>query len=150
MCGCRLHCTSLMNSKCLLTVIVLKRLLILGFLFFVFVVIILIQISEGRHLEHSLVSVDGHKDGGSLDGTRVGIIAKPSAEFVASVLGTWLSGGVAVPLALSYPEAELLHVMNDSVSPLMCSSTYQKCGFVCRNYILCCHNVQHTSIRFPV
>ncbi|MBA0663776.1 hypothetical protein Goklo_003866 [Gossypium klotzschianum] len=30
------------------------------------------------------------------------------------MLGTWLSGGVAVPLALSYPEAELLHVMNDS------------------------------------
>lgn len=45
-------------------------------------------------------------------------MAKPSAEFVAGILGTWLSGGVAVPLALSYPEAELLHVMNDSVSPI--------------------------------
>jgi len=44
-------------------------------------------------------------------------VAKPSAEFVAAVLGTWLSGGVAVPLALSYPEAELLYVMHDSVSP---------------------------------
>lgn len=44
-------------------------------------------------------------------------MAKPSVEFVAGILGTWLSGGVAVPLALSYPEAELLHVMNDSVSP---------------------------------
>jgi acyl-CoA synthetase (AMP-forming)/AMP-acid ligase II len=42
-------------------------------------------------------------------------VAKPSPEFVAGVFGTWLSGGVAVPLALSYPEAELLHVMNDSV-----------------------------------
>ncbi|GFP96008.1 malonate--coa ligase [Phtheirospermum japonicum] len=47
-------------------------------------------------------------------GARVGIVAKPSPEFVAGVLGTWFSGGVAVPLALSYPEAELLHVMNDS------------------------------------
>lgn len=47
----------------------------------------------------------------------MGIVAKPSAEFVAGVLGTWFSGGVAVPLALSYPEAELLHVMNDSVCP---------------------------------
>lgn len=50
-----------------------------------------------------------------ISGARVGIVAKPSAEFVAGVLGTWFSGGVAVPLALSYPEAELLHVMNDSV-----------------------------------
>ncbi|XP_057248040.1 probable CoA ligase CCL8 isoform X2 [Beta vulgaris subsp. vulgaris] len=85
------------------------------------------SISEGRQLEHSLVSVDGHKDGGSLDGTRVGIIAKPSAEFVASVLGTWLSGGVAVPLALSYPEAELLHVMNDSdVSIVLSTEDHQE------------------------
>ncbi|KAF3783972.1 Malonate--CoA ligase [Nymphaea thermarum] len=51
---------------------------------------------------------------GHLNGARVGIVAKPSAEFVSSVLATWLSGGVAVPLALSYPEAELFHVMNDS------------------------------------
>jgi malonyl-CoA/methylmalonyl-CoA synthetase len=56
--------------------------------------------------------VGGH---GHLGGARIGIVAKPSAEFVAGILGTWLSGGVAVPLALSYPEAELLHVMNDSV-----------------------------------
>ena len=42
-------------------------------------------------------------------------MAKPSAEFVAGVLGTWFSGGVAVPLALSYPEAELLYVMSNSV-----------------------------------
>jgi acyl-coenzyme A synthetase/AMP-(fatty) acid ligase len=51
----------------------------------------------------------------NLDGARVGIIAKPSAEFVAGMWATWISGGVAVPLALSYPEAELLHVMNDAV-----------------------------------
>jgi malonyl-CoA/methylmalonyl-CoA synthetase len=50
----------------------------------------------------------------NLDGARVGIIAKPSAEFVAGMWATWISGGVAVPLALSYPEAELLHVMNDA------------------------------------
>ncbi|KAJ1388768.1 AMP-dependent synthetase/ligase [Sesbania bispinosa] len=51
---------------------------------------------------------------GNLGGARVGIVAKPSAEFVAGILGTWISGGVAVPLALSYPEAELLHVINNS------------------------------------
>lgn len=48
-------------------------------------------------------------------GARIGIVAKPCAEFVAAVLGTWFSGHVAVPLALSYPESELLHVMHDSV-----------------------------------
>ncbi|KAB2611299.1 malonate--CoA ligase [Pyrus ussuriensis x Pyrus communis] len=47
-------------------------------------------------------------------GARIGIVAKPSAEFVAGILGAWLSGGVAIPLALSYPEPELLHVINDS------------------------------------
>ncbi|CAJ2656215.1 probable CoA ligase CCL8 [Trifolium pratense] len=51
---------------------------------------------------------------GNLGGARIGIVAKPSAEFVAGVLATWFSGGVAVPLALSYPEVELLYVMNNS------------------------------------
>lgn len=59
------------------------------------------------HLEKTIKS-------DNLDGARVGIIAKPSAEFVAGMWATWICGGVAVPLALSYPEAELLHVMNDA------------------------------------
>ncbi|XP_019260109.1 PREDICTED: malonate--CoA ligase-like isoform X2 [Nicotiana attenuata] len=57
---------------------------------------------------------NGVKRNVDLGGARVGIIAKPCAEFVAGILGTWLSGGVAVPVALSYPVTELLHVMNDS------------------------------------
>ncbi|KAK4482040.1 hypothetical protein RD792_012962, partial [Penstemon davidsonii] len=57
---------------------------------------------------------NGVRENKHIGGARVGIVAKPCAEFVAGVLGTWFSGGVAVPLALSYPEAELLHVMNDS------------------------------------
>uniref|UniRef100_A0A2P2K442 AMP-dependent synthetase/ligase domain-containing protein n=1 Tax=Rhizophora mucronata TaxID=61149 RepID=A0A2P2K442_RHIMU len=61
----------------------------------------------------------GHRD---LGGARVGIVAKPSAEFVASVLATWFSGGVAVPLAISYPETELLHVMNDSETLMVLST----------------------------
>ncbi|KAK1289511.1 Malonate--CoA ligase [Acorus calamus] len=64
--------------------------------------------------ESSSPSVYGIRKAGCLNGARVGIVAKPSAEFVAGLLGTWFSGGVAVPLALSYPEAELYHVMNDS------------------------------------
>ncbi|KAG6474479.1 hypothetical protein ZIOFF_068416 [Zingiber officinale] len=61
-----------------------------------------------------------------LNGVRVVIVAKPSAEFVAAVFGTWLSGGVAVPLALSYPESELLHVMNDSdISMILSTQDHQ-------------------------
>jgi malonyl-CoA/methylmalonyl-CoA synthetase len=50
-----------------------------------------------------------------MKGARVGIIAKPSAEFVAGLWATWLSGAVAVPLALNYPETELLHILIDAV-----------------------------------
>ncbi|CAO2194764.1 unnamed protein product [Urochloa humidicola] len=59
-------------------------------------------------------SLEGKNGTRLLHGARVGVVAKPSPEFVAGVFGTWLSGGVAVPLALSYPEAELLHIVNDS------------------------------------
>ncbi|KAH7651754.1 malonyl-CoA/methylmalonyl-CoA synthetase protein [Dioscorea alata] len=82
------------------------------------------SISNLLHAKFSKTTEDGGKSENALgqvidvnrflNGARVGIVAKPSAEFVAGLLGTWLSGGVAVPLALSYPEAELLHVMNDS------------------------------------
>ncbi|XP_043706271.1 probable CoA ligase CCL8 [Telopea speciosissima] len=72
-------------------------------------------------------SVKGVQGTEGLGGARIGILAKPSAEFVAGVLGTWLSGGVAVPLALSYPEAELFHVMNDSgVSMLLSTEDHQE------------------------
>ncbi|XVF24961.1 hypothetical protein REPUB_Repub13aG0172500 [Reevesia pubescens] len=64
---------------------------------------------------------------GNLGGARIGIVAKPSAEFVAGMLGTWFNGGVAVPLALSYPEAELLHVMNDSdISVVLSTEDYRE------------------------
>ena len=42
-------------------------------------------------------------------------MAKPSAEFVASVWAVWLNGAVAIPLALSYPETELVHILTDAV-----------------------------------
>ncbi|CAA6661000.1 unnamed protein product [Spirodela intermedia] len=73
------------------------------------------------------ISTNGNKGGRGLRGARIGIVAKPSAEFVAGIFGTWLSGGVAVPLAVSYPEAELLHVMNDSdVSVVLSTEEHQE------------------------
>ncbi|KAF9615673.1 hypothetical protein IFM89_026055, partial [Coptis chinensis] len=75
----------------------------------------------------SFLTSQGNRGTGHLGGARVGIVAKPSAEFVAGMLGTWLSGGVAVPLALSYPETELLHVMNDSdISMLLSTEDHQE------------------------
>ncbi|PON58622.1 2,3-dihydroxybenzoate-AMP ligase [Parasponia andersonii] len=72
-------------------------------------------------------SVSGVSRHGHLGGACIGIVAKPSAEFVAGILGTWLSGGVAVPLALSYPEAELLHVMTDSdISMILSTEDHQE------------------------
>lgn len=75
----------------------------------------------------NLRNVDGLRGNENLEGPRIGIVAKPCAEFVAGILGTWLSGGVAVPLALSYPEAELLHVMNDSdISMILSTEDHQE------------------------
>ncbi|KAK3219867.1 hypothetical protein Dsin_013837 [Dipteronia sinensis] len=75
----------------------------------------------------ALLSSNETASHGSLHGARIGIVAKPSAEFVSGVLGTWFSGGVAVPLALSHPESELLHVMNDSdVSMLLSTEDYRE------------------------
>lgn len=95
---------------------------------------LLIKAEDGRKSENALGQViDANR---FLNGARVGIVAKPSAEFVAGLLGTWLSGGVAVPLALSYPEAELLHVMNDSVHTkyyvFLSSALFQNCLLMLR------------------
>ncbi|KAG0605790.1 hypothetical protein M758_9G088000 [Ceratodon purpureus] len=62
-----------------------------------------------------------------LEGARVGIMGKPCAEFVAGMWGTWLSGAVAVPLALNHPEAELLHVLSDAgVSIVFATEEYRE------------------------
>ncbi|EXB74527.1 Malonate--CoA ligase [Morus notabilis] len=80
----------------------------------------------GKHVAHS-APINGARGQGNLGGARIGIVAKPSAEFVAGMLGTWLSGGVAVPLAISYPEAELLHVMTDSdISMILSTEDHQE------------------------
>ncbi|CAN1824863.1 Malonate--CoA ligase [Linum perenne] len=74
-----------------------------------------------------LKPIDGARGNGPLAGARIGIVAKPCVEFVAGVLATWFSGGVAVPLAVSYPETELLHVMNDSgISMVLSTEDYHE------------------------
>ncbi|KAL2612345.1 hypothetical protein R1flu_024037 [Riccia fluitans] len=48
------------------------------------------------------------------DGPCVGIMTTPSPAFVAAVWGAWLQGCVVVPLCLSFPEAELMHVVENA------------------------------------
>ncbi|XP_038999825.1 malonate--CoA ligase-like isoform X2 [Hibiscus syriacus] len=82
------------------------------------------RLLSSTNIEINNKGASGH---GKLGGARVGIVAKPSAEFVAGVLGTWLGGGVVVPLALSHPEAELMHVMNDSdISVVLSTEDYSE------------------------
>ncbi len=45
---------------------------------------------------------------------RVAFLVPSSFEYAAVMLGTWLAGGVAVPLCVSHPDPELDYVLKDS------------------------------------
>ena len=49
-----------------------------------------------------------------LDEARVAFMVTPGCAYAATQRGIWRGGGVAVPLALSHPEAELAYVIEDS------------------------------------
>lgn len=49
-----------------------------------------------------------------LAGTRVAIHLPAGFDYVATLLGTWRAGGIAVPLCLSHPEPELAYVLDDT------------------------------------
>ncbi|HET9371203.1 MAG TPA: acyl-CoA synthetase [Vicinamibacterales bacterium] len=49
-----------------------------------------------------------------LDEARAAFFVHPSFAYAAVQLGIWRSGGIAVPLAISHPEAELDYVIRDS------------------------------------
>ncbi len=54
-----------------------------------------------------------------LEGERVALLAGPGPDFVASLLGIWSVGAVAVPLALSHPEAERAWLVEDSAASVV-------------------------------
>jgi malonyl-CoA/methylmalonyl-CoA synthetase len=60
--------------------------------------------------------LNGAKD---LEEARVAIYAAPGIEFLVALLGVWKAGGIAVPLAISYPAPELEHVLRDSGALLL-------------------------------
>ncbi len=61
----------------------------------------------------SLVALKVPGGGTTLAGARVAILIPPSFNFIAAQWGIWRAGGVAVPLALSHPRAELAYVLDD-------------------------------------
>lgn len=52
--------------------------------------------------------------GGDARGARVALLISPGFEFAAVLRGIWQAGGVAVPLAVTDPAAELDYVLRDS------------------------------------
>lgn len=52
-------------------------------------------------------------DGSDLSGVRVGFIIPPGFSYLAVQWGIWSAGGVAVPLPVMYPKAELDYIIKD-------------------------------------
>lgn len=49
-----------------------------------------------------------------LAGGRVAVLVPPGRDYVAAQWGTWLAGGVVVPLCLTHPPAEMAYVLADA------------------------------------
>ena len=80
---------------------------------------------QGRHTYDRLCAgaaavaarlLDGRSD---LDEARVGFLVTPGFEYVAVQWGIWLAGGIAVPLPLSHPPAELAYLIQDSAASIV-------------------------------
>src|SRR4051794_10568036 len=50
---------------------------------------------------------------------RVAFLIPPSFDYTATLLGIWRAGGVAVPLAVSHPPAELEYVIRDAAAEIV-------------------------------
>src|SRR5262245_30019124 len=76
--------------------------------------------AAGRHSYDALLDASGRVASGLLDGRadlqedRVAFLLPPSFDHVAVQWGIWRAGGVAVPLALSHPPAELEYTIRDA------------------------------------
>jgi malonyl-CoA/methylmalonyl-CoA synthetase len=68
------------------------------------------------HLDDASKRVAGSllADNDDLNQTRVAFLVHPSFAYAAVQRGIWRAGGVAVPLAVSHPPAELEYVIRDS------------------------------------
>jgi malonyl-CoA/methylmalonyl-CoA synthetase len=62
-------------------------------------------------------------DNDDLNQTRVAFLVSPSGAYAAVLRGIWRAGGVAVPLAVSHPPAELEYVIRDSGASVVVADT---------------------------
>jgi malonyl-CoA/methylmalonyl-CoA synthetase len=67
-----------------------------------------------RQVAHALL--EGRRD---LEEARVAFSASPSFAYAAVQSGIWRAGGVAVPLAVGYPQAEIDYILRDSGARLV-------------------------------
>jgi malonyl-CoA/methylmalonyl-CoA synthetase len=74
----------------------------------------------GARVAAGLLEVSGGAD--DLREARVAFLVPPSFAHVAVQRGIWLAGGVAVPLAVSHPPAELEYVVRDSGASIVIAS----------------------------
>jgi malonyl-CoA/methylmalonyl-CoA synthetase len=76
--------------------------------------------AAGDHSYHELLEASARiasrllQSRADLDELRVAFLVPPSFEHVAVQWGVWRAGGIAVPLALSHPDAEFAYVIRDS------------------------------------
>src|SRR6187402_1738556 len=65
-------------------------------------------------------------DNDDLRQTRVAFLVAPSFAYAAVQRGIWRAGGVAVPLAVSHPPAELEYVIRDSGASVVVGQAAQR------------------------
>lgn len=65
-------------------------------------------------------------DSHDLHEARVAFMVSPGFDYVATLLGIWQAGGVAVPLCLTHPPASLQYTLTDSLTSIVVTtSEYQ-------------------------
>ena len=71
----------------------------------------------------------------SLNGARIALMLNPGFEFVSALIGIWKAGGIAVPMALKYPEAELTYILENSAAGSVIASGehYNRLLEICRS-----------------
>ena len=83
-------------------------------------------LSEGRRYSYAELDEASRRVAGALLGdnedlnqTRVAFLVSPGFAYAAVQRGVWRAGGVAVPLAVSHPPAELDYVIRDAAASVV-------------------------------
>lgn len=82
---------------------------------------------DGRHSYEALHAASGRvarrllatAETEDLAGARAAFHVAPGFEYVATLVGIWRAGGIAVPLCLSHPEPELAYVLDDTAASIV-------------------------------